>query len=194
MKRLAILGLAGALAACGPQAPEKKPIAASTPLAPAGWSQVFANPAETIDVMNRLGFRIGSYASGPSGYRAVGIPAMLSRSDTTKPNVSNVELSGAADRLDAVRFTLDLTDLSDDGYAKKQFVQQIDIRFRQLGVTGADQLKQNIMSERPTTGTTIGADYTLTRDILTGGKNHRRLSLTFTPAGNSPATSSPRNG
>lgn len=189
----ALLGLAGALAACGPKAPEKKTYA-PTPLVAAGWSQVFAKPAETIDIMNRLGFRIGAYAPGEGGHKAIGIPAMLSRSDSPKPNVANVELSGTADALTAVRFTLDLTDLSDDGYAKKRFVEQIEQRFVQLGVSGADRLTQNIMSERPTTGTTTGANYALTRDLIPGGKNHRRITLTFTPAGPTPATSAPRNG
>jgi hypothetical protein len=189
----ALLGLAGALAACGPKAPEKE-VYAPTPLAPAGWAQIFSNPAETIDVMNRLGFRIGAYAPAEGGYRAVGIPAMISRSDVKKPNLANVELTGTADKLDAVRFTLDLTDLSDDGFAKKQFVKQIEQRFVQLGVAGADKLTQNIMSERPTAGATTGANYALTRDLIPGGKNHRRITLTFTPAGSTPATSSPRNG
>ncbi len=193
MKQLVVLGLAGVLAACGPQAPKKEPYA-PTPLAAAGWSQIFAKPAETIDIMNRLGFRIGAYAPAESGYRAVGIPAMVSRSDTKQPNLANVELTGSADKLSAVRFTLDLTDLSDDGFAKKQFVKNIEQRFVQLGVTGADKVTQNIMSERPTTGTTKGANYALTRDLIPGGKNHRRITLTFTPAGSTPATSSPRNG
>ncbi|OYY65402.1 hypothetical protein [Sphingomonas sp. 28-62-11] len=189
----ALLGLAGALAACGPEAPKKETYA-PTPLAPAGWTQIFANPAESIDVMNRLGFRIGAYAPAEGGHKAVGIPAMLSRSDVLKPNVTNVELTGTADTLTAVRFTLDLTDLSDDGFAKKQFVKQIKQRFAQLGVAGADKLTQNIMSERPTNGTTAGANYALTRDLIPGGKNHRRITLTFTPAGSTPATSAPRNG
>lgn len=189
----ALLGLTGTLAACGPKAPEKETYA-PTPLAPAGWTQVFAKPAETIDIMNRIGFRIGAYAPAEDGYRAVGIPAMLGRSDVPKPNVGNVELTGTAEKLNAVRFTLDLTDLSDDGFAKKQFVKNIEQRFVQLGVSGADKLTQNIMSERPTKGTTDGAAYALTRDLIPGGKNHRRLSLTFTPAGSSPAASSPRNG
>ncbi len=189
----ALLGLAGALAACGPKPPEKSTYA-PTPLAPSGWSQIFANPTQTIDVMNRLGFRIGAYAPGEGGHTAVGIPAMLSRSDVPKPNVANVELAGTANKLNAVRFTLDLTDLSDDGFAKKQFVKQIEQRFVQLGVSGADQLTQNIMSERPTSGTTTGANYALTRDLLSGGKNHRRITLSFTPAGSNPATSAPRNG
>lgn len=189
----ALLGLAGALAACGQEAPKKESYA-PTPLAPAGWTQIFAKPAETIDVMNRLGFRIGTYAPAERGHKAVGIPAMLGRSDVPKPNLGNVELEGTADKLNAVRFTLDLTDLSDDGFAKKQFVKNIEQRFVQLGVSGADRLTQNIMSERPTTGTTTGANYALTRDPIPGGKNHRRITLTFTPAGSTPATSAPRNG
>lgn len=194
MKRLLILATVALLAGCGPQAPEKKPIPAPTPLVPGGWTKVFASPAETIDVMNRLGFRIGAYAPVQGVYHATGIPTMMGRSDTKQPNVSNVELSGTADKLDAVRFTLDLTDLSDDGFAKKQFVQTITIRFPQLGVSGAEAVTQPIMSERPITGTTSGATYALTRDLLPGGKNHRRLTLTFTPAGSSPDTSQPRNG
>ena len=194
MKQLVVLGLAGVLAACGPQAPEKKPFPKPTPLVRSGWTQVFASPADTIDAMNRLGFRIGAYAPGADGYSAMGIPTMVSRSDTKQPNLSNIALHGTENALDRVQFTLDLTDLSDDGFAKKQFVQQIDIRFGQLGVSGAEKLAQNIMSERPTTGETAGAAYALTRDPIPGGKNHRRLSLTFTPAGSSPATSSPRNG
>ncbi len=194
MKRLLILAAVTALAGCGPKAPEKKPIPAPTPLVPGGWAKIFASPADTIDVMNRLGFRIGAYAPKGDVYKAVGIPTMMGRSEAPKPNISNVELTGTADKLTAVRFTLDLTDLGDDGFAKKQFVQTITIRFPQLGVSGADALTQPIMSERPITGTTTGANYTLTRDLLPGGKNFRRLTLTFTPAGSSPATSSPRNG
>jgi len=189
VRQLAILGLAGVLAACGPQAPEKEPYA-PTPLVAAGWSQIFATPAETIDIMNRLGFRIGAYAPAGGGYRAIGIPAMISRSDTKKPNLANVELTGSADKLSAVRFTLDLTDLSDDGFAKKQFVKNIEQRFPQLGVTGADKVTQNIMSERPTTGTTTGANSALTRDLIPSAKNPRRITLPSTPAATSPATSS----
>ena len=185
------LGTLALLAGCNqPKQPESK-VQKVVPLIEQGWTAFFAKPAESIDALNRLGFRVGEYKPEGDRYAATAIPTLASES--ASPNYLNFDLAGTKDRIDQVRLTLDINDPGSADVAKKQLLQTLNIRLHQLGLANPAPLVSAIALEKPASGSEGGADFQFVVEPIKASEKTRRMILTFTPAGSSPATSQPRN-
>lgn len=199
MTRVAIL-LAGCalLVGCNPEpAPTKPaptPTASATPIPVVfanGWVEFWPNPANSIDVLNNTGARLGKYQAKGAGYRADAEPTLVDLKITDKPNTIHIVAAGSKTQLDALTYTLDVQQPDQGAHAAKSLGEMIVNSFRVLGLDGAKQAAAALNAGKDASGTLKGADYAVTRTALPGGKpDTYRLTVTFNRTGaNRPANS-----
>jgi len=179
MRFALLLGLTVALAGCGQASDQPKgaPKATPTPFVKGGWTTVFADPAETVSLLDRMGFRMSGYTPVQGVYRAIAQATPMADPAATPINMANLMVEGDASRLNTLRYSLDLVNLDTSPFAKTQFIRWVTKPMDQLGLDGKDAVSAAIQTESATTGHLTGADYHVTRDKIDGG---RRLVVTFT--------------
>lgn len=179
MRLALLLGLTVALAGCGQASDQPKDAARATPtpFVTGGWATVFADPAETVSLLDRMGFRMSGYAPVQGVHRAIAQATPMADPAAMPVNMGNLIVEGDASRLNALRFSLDLVNLDTSPFAKTQFIRWVTKPMDQLGLDGKDAVSAAIQTESATTGHLTGADYQVTRDKIDGG---RRLVVTFT--------------
>lgn len=179
MRAALLLGLTVALAGCGQASdqPKDAPKAAPTPFVKGGWATVFADPAETVSLLDRMGFRMSGYVPVQGVSRSIAQATPMADPAVTPINMGNLLVEGDTKQLDTLRFTLDLVNLDTSPFAKTQFIRWVTKPMEQLGLDGKDAVSAAIQTESATTGHLTGADYHVTRDKIDGG---RRLVVTFT--------------
>ena len=183
MKSGLILGLA-ALAGCsgaGPHAaatPTPSPGASYKPITSRGWSDVWTTPATVVNTFARLSFRPSPYQSAGARSRSESTPPIV-LADPAKGDANTLMLAieGTAERVDTLRFVLNLTDEATAAVAKQRFAEQVQMAGRQLGVTGAEPATAAAVAETPKAGETEGARWAVLRKPLTG--TGRQVTVTF---------------
>ena len=183
--RHALLLTAAVLAGCSGAAPEPaaSPSAAASaapkPVLDHGWADVWTTPQPVIDTFGRLSFRPSAYAQAGDRYRAESTPPIvLADPEGAEANTLAMVAEGSAEKLDTLAFRLNLVDQATADVAKRRFVEQTQMAFRQLGVPGADSAAAAVASETPAEGQADGARWAVTRKPLTG--EGRVLTVTFT--------------
>ncbi|MEJ8631565.1 hypothetical protein P0F65_20905 [Sphingomonas sp. I4] len=179
MRFALLLGLTVALAGCGQASDQPKgaPKATPTPFVKGGWATVFADSAETVSLLDRMGFRMSGYTPVQGVYRAIAQATPMADPAAAPINMANLMVEGDASRLNTLRYSLDLVNLDTSPFAKTQFIRWVTKPMDQLGLDGKDAVSAAIQTESATTGHLTGADYHVTRDKIDGG---RRLVVTFT--------------
>lgn len=179
MRLALLLGLTVALAGCGRASdqPKDAPKASPTPFVTGGWATIFGNAAETVSLLDRMGFRMSGYAPVQGQHRAIAQATPMADPSVSPVNMGNLIVEGDAKRLNEIRFSLDLVNLDTSPFAKTQFIRWVTKPMDQLGLDGKDAVSAAIQTESATTGHLTGADYRVTRDKIDGG---RRLVVTFT--------------
>ncbi|PXA88748.1 hypothetical protein DMC47_29675 [Nostoc sp. 3335mG] len=180
IRRAVLLALVATLAGCGQGAADKaadKPRATPTPFVTGGWATVFGDAPKTIELLNGMGFRLSPYAAQDGGMQAVAQPTPMADPSVPPVNTANLTVTGDAQRIEKLAFSLDIVNLDSSPFAKQQFARWVDRPLASLGLPGRDEVKRGIMTESPTSGNVTGADYQITRTPIDGG---RRLIVTFT--------------
>jgi hypothetical protein len=193
MRRAVLLALVATLAGCGQPAPEQAqaPRPTPTPFITGGWATVFNSAPATIDLLNGMGFRLSPYARVPAGAHVAEAMATPMADPSIKPtNTAYLAVTGDAQRIDALKFALDIVNLDTSPFAKEQFARWVDRPLASMALPGREEVKRGIMTESPTSGMLPGADYKITREPIDGG---RRLVVTFTRPAPKAGDSHPRN-
>lgn len=175
-----LLALVAMLAGCGQPAADKaadRPRATPTPFVTGGWATVFGDAPKTIDLLNGMGFRLSPYAAAKGGMQATAQPTPMADPSIKPVNTANLTVTGDAQRIEKLAFSLDIVNLDSSPFAKEQFARWVDRPLASLGLPGRDEVKRGIMTESPAKGSVPGADYVITRTPIDGG---RRLIVTFT--------------
>jgi len=180
MRRAVLLALIATLAGCGQPAADKaaeKPRATPTPFITGGWATVFGDAPKTIDLLNGMGFRLSAYAPEGGVFVARAMPTPMADPSTTPVNIANLTVTGDAQRIGELRFTLDIVNLDTSPFAKNQFIRWVNRPLASMALPGPDVVERAIRTESPAEGNLPGADYKITRTPIDGG---RRLIVTFT--------------
>lgn len=175
-----LLALVAMLAGCGQPAADKaaeRPRATPTPFVTGGWATVFGDAPKTIELLNGMGFRLSPYAAAEGGMEATAQPTPMADPSIKPVNTANLTVTGDAQRIGKLAFSLDIVNLDSSPFAKEQFARWVDRPLASLGLPGREEVKRGIMTESPTSAKVAGADYQITRTPIDGG---RRLIVTFT--------------
>lgn len=185
------LGLAVALSACGKPADQgaSKPAATPTPFVANGWTSVFADAPGTVALLDGMGFRLSPYAEQGGAYVAHAQPTPMADPSAKPVNTANLTVTGDTRQLQSLQFALDIVNLSSSPSAKAAFTAWVTRPISLLGADGVEPVTRAIAAETETRGQLNGADYSVTRDPIDGG---RRLVVTFTRPAAKPGTSEPR--
>ena len=193
-----LLAAAAALGACKPAAqapqPAATPSATGTPMTVVfdkGWPQFWADPVNAVDVLNRTGARMGSYAAKGAGYAAEAVPTALDFKTTPKPNTAYITAIGTKGQLDALRYRLDLPQPDQAAKAATSLGEMIVNSFRVLGLAGAHEVAGALNAGKDLTGKAEGAVYSVVRQPAPElGAGAQRIIVTFSrPGASAPANS-----
>lgn len=192
MRHAVLLALVAMLAGCGQSdAPAERPRATPTALISGGWQTALGDAPATIQLLNGMGFRMSDYApsaAGPHGAEAM--PTPMADPSVKPTNTAHLTVTGDAQRIDRMEFSLDIVNLDSSPFSKQQFALWVDRPLNEMRLPGRDVVKRGIMTESPASGTLPGADYSVTRTPIDGG---RRVVVTFTrPASQAGSSSEPR--
>ncbi|MEP9401455.1 hypothetical protein [Sphingomonas sp. VNH70] len=189
-KHAVLMALAAMLAGCGQHSGEAdQPRPTPTPLITGGWATVFGDAPKTVELLNNTGFRLSPYAPAGTGTVARAQPTPMADPSVTPVNMANLTVTGDAQRIDKLVFTLDIVNLGSSPFAKEQFARWVDRPLASMNLPGRDEVKRGILTESPAKGSLPGAEYQTTREKIDGG---RRLVVTFTRPAQAGSSSEPR--
>jgi hypothetical protein len=147
-----------------------------------GWDRAF-QPDVAVGAANQFGFHAPAYGPAENGFASVGTPVMVTDTAAKKPNSVAFDATGkAAERVDALRFQLALTDAPSAGLARTRFADIVrDFLFQSK--IDAKSVHDKLAKGEAGKGQLAGIDYAIE-------KAADRLTVTFHRTGASaPANS-----
>lgn len=148
-----------------------------------GWSEVWANPAQTQDYFNRIGYRfLEAYKPADGGiYRSVAVRTPLNSEQETKtPNVAFYSLEGTERQIDRVVYRLDIVSADAAPAARARLATFIKDTFWTLGLPGDKAVAEPLKEGQAASGSVNGAAWSVEPSALPGGKpGDRRITVTF---------------
>lgn len=191
MRAALLLCATVALAGCNQQPAEQPTLAQNEAAAREaaadlkGADRMFGFPTETIGRLNQYGYRLAPYAAAQSGFAAKGVAITLSQSDAKSPNTGTVTVTGPdAETIDAITFTLSLTDDANAATAKTRLTDIVRAFLFQYGIEDEGALGA-IAKEADADGKIGDAPVAI---ALAKGDAARTLTVTFRrPSATAPA-------